>query len=156
MELNFKMSAAERNRTNLQVDEVNKRIGRPTGQKNGMDKDAFLRLLVTQLSHQDPTNPMQDKEFVSQMAQFSSLEQMSNMNSEMKNLIQASQSSQAFSLLGKTVNAVDGAKDIITGEVTSVFFNEGQVMLQVNNSSVSLADVMAVHGGSAKQKEDLN
>ena len=47
---------------------------------NDLDKDAFLRLLTTQLSHQDPLNPMEDREFIAQLAQFSSLEQMQNLN----------------------------------------------------------------------------
>ncbi|SES67491.1 flagellar basal-body rod modification protein FlgD [Natronincola peptidivorans] len=47
---------------------------------NDLDKDAFLKLLTTQLSNQDPLNPMEDREFIAQMAQFSSLEQMQNMN----------------------------------------------------------------------------
>ena len=45
-----------------------------------MDKNDFLKILITQLSHQDPTQPMDDKEFIAQMAQFSSLEQMTNMS----------------------------------------------------------------------------
>lgn len=47
---------------------------------NDLDKDAFLRLLTTQLANQDPLNPMEDREFIAQLAQFSSLEQMQNLN----------------------------------------------------------------------------
>lgn len=49
-------------------------------QGGDLDKDAFLRLLVTQLQNQDPLSPMEDREFIAQMAQFSSLEQMQNLN----------------------------------------------------------------------------
>lgn len=45
-----------------------------------LDKDAFLKLLITQLNNQDPLNPMEDKEFIAQMAQFSTLEQIQSMN----------------------------------------------------------------------------
>ncbi|WXR61795.1 flagellar hook capping FlgD N-terminal domain-containing protein [Peptostreptococcaceae bacterium AGR-M142] len=52
-----------------------------------LGKDQFLNLLMTQLKYQDPLNPMDDKQFISQMAQFSSLEQMQNMNTGMEDLI---------------------------------------------------------------------
>lgn len=76
-------------------------------QDNGaLGKDAFLKILITQLQNQDPTSPMDDKEFISQMAQFSSAEQMQNMTKAMENLLQSQQQSQLMSyttFVGKEV-----------------------------------------------------
>jgi flagellar basal-body rod modification protein FlgD len=58
----------------------------PVQKNTDLDKDAFLRLLTTQLANQDPLNPMEDKEFIAQLAQFSSLEQMQNLNKNVENL----------------------------------------------------------------------
>lgn len=57
-----------------------------TNSNSKLDKDAFLKLLVTQLANQDPLNPMEDREFIAQMAQFSALEQMQNLNSNITEL----------------------------------------------------------------------
>lgn len=65
-------------------DENKTNIG--ANKKNDLDKDAFLRLLTTQLANQDPLNPMEDREFIAQLAQFSSLEQMQNLNKNVENL----------------------------------------------------------------------
>ena len=65
--------------------------------KNEMGKDDFLKLLVGQLRHQDPMNPMEDKDFMGQMAQFSQLEQMTNVASTLRN-------ERAFSLIGREVS----------------------------------------------------
>lgn len=143
---NLKMSQVELNRTNLQVDEVNKRIGKPGGAEAGLDQDAFFKLLVTQLSNQDPMNPMEDREFISQMAQFSSVNYMKNISHEMQNFIRSSESSLAFSLLGNHVEAVDLVTQLpISGEVSSVFFEGGRPFLRVGNKTVSVDDVSAVH-----------
>lgn len=79
---------------------------RGTG-SNSMDKDAFFKLMLTQLKYQDPTNPMKNHEMAAQLAQFSGLEQMSNMNktlSEMKEGTKPTEQFQALNLIGKMVS----------------------------------------------------
>lgn len=71
-----------------------------------LGKDAFLKILITQLQNQDPTNPMDDREFIAQMAQFSSLEQMQNMTKAMENILVSQQETQLMSysnFIGKSV-----------------------------------------------------
>ena len=84
-----------------------------------MGRDEFLKLLLTQLANQDPTAPIEDKEFIAQMAQFSSLEQMTNMAADFAKLARLLQGSEATSALGKSVEIVDGDR-VIQGSVQAV------------------------------------
>ena len=89
-----------------------------SGRKVNSDlgKDAFLKLLTTQLTHQDPLNPTDDKEFLSQMASFSSLEQMQNLNKSFEGFDKTMQETQKT--LFETIkmfnnNYVDGQKELL-------------------------------------------
>jgi flagellar basal-body rod modification protein FlgD len=85
--------------------------------KGAMGQTEFLKLLVTQMKNQDPTNPMDNQQLTAQMAQFSSLEQLMNINSGLSNLLSASNSTtsaQALTLIGKEVT-VQGHNTYMTG-----------------------------------------
>lgn len=117
----------------------NKKQERKTG-NSVLGKDDFMKLLIAQLQNQDPTNPMKDTEFIAQMAQFSSLEQMMNMGKAFESFAQGQQQMQLIqynSFVGKTVtwheitDKLDSdGKPIInqgTGKITTVKFIDGSV-----------------------------
>jgi flagellar basal-body rod modification protein FlgD len=113
------------------VDGINRSLQESRGPKRTLDKDDFLKLLVTQLSHQDPTQPMEDREFIAQMAQFSALEQITNLNKEFSSVMKLIASSHAIALLGKTVEIADG-ESLVRGTVREVLGGESPQLL-VNN-----------------------
>ncbi|HZK20171.1 MAG TPA: flagellar hook assembly protein FlgD [Treponemataceae bacterium] len=117
MTLNTTMSASDAAKTQLHVDAYNKSIavnGRTATQDLG--KDDFLKLLITQLQHQDPTSPMENTEFIAQMAQFSSLEQISNMSAGFAQMKTMFSSSEAVGAIGHQVD-VEVGDQYISGTV---------------------------------------
>lgn len=145
MQVMGKMSAQDVLETQLEVDRFNKQNtvnGRKASQELG--KDDFLKLLITQLSHQDPTNPMDNTAFIAQMAQFSSLEQMNNMANGFDRMASLMNNNDAVSTLGKTVDIEIGS-DKITGVVESVTRGEKPQVL-VNGNYYSLEHINAVYG----------
>ena len=104
---------------------------------NELGKDDFLQLLVTQLQHQDPLAPMEDKDFIAQMAQFTSLEQMKNMNN-------AVQVTQATSYIGKQVTWDDEKGVQQTGIVKSVRIANGEPKIVVGDQSLALDKITSV------------
>ncbi|MHB1419358.1 MAG: flagellar hook capping FlgD N-terminal domain-containing protein [Bacillota bacterium] len=103
-----------------------------------MGKDDFLKLLVAQLKNQDPLSPMEDKEFIAQMAQFSSLEQM-------QNLSQGMDLTQALGMVGRTVEAApSGSESVVTGIVQAVRISEGRPLLMVGDQQFELSDIVTI------------
>ncbi len=142
--LNTQMSASEKFAVENEVNNYNKtlvREGRKTS--NELGKDDFLKLLITQLSNQDPTNPMENTEFISQMAQFSSLEQMTNMSSSFTKMASFINSSEAASTLGKTVELNIG-DTTTTGIVEGATRGENPQIL-VNGMYYSLDKISAIY-----------
>ena len=119
MDISTVIGARELTELSRSVDLFNKTLNPRSAVKQGLDKDDFLKILITQLTHQDPTEPMKDTEFVAQMAQFSTLEQMSNMNTEMAKVFNLISRSQALAILGKRVEITEGSLEI-TGIVEKV------------------------------------
>lgn len=106
-------------KTRVEVDAFNKALSQGKTSSKELDKDDFLKILITQLQHQDPTAPLQDKEFIAQMAQFSSLEQMTNMSQGFNKLSGLLASSEAGQVLGHNVEIRDG-ESLVSGVVTQV------------------------------------
>lgn len=107
-----------------------------------LGKDDFLKLLITQVQHQDPMNPASDTDFIAQMAQFSALEQMQNLNTSFS-------FSKGFSLIGKYVsaqntNADTGETSYISGRVESARMNSGKVYVIVNGQEVNVDQITDV------------
>jgi flagellar basal-body rod modification protein FlgD len=140
------MNPAELLKTRLEVEAFNKTLmqnGRRV--QDTLGKEDFLKLLIVQLENQDPTSPLEDKEFISQMAQFSSLEQMTEMNRTLSNLIMNYKLSLASSLLGKEVEVLDRVKgDTISGVVSEITFGEEGPRVTFNGISYSVDDVTKV------------
>ena len=145
IQLNTRLSDQEMAKLKMQVDSFNKSItieGRKV--QRDLGKDDFLKLLITQLSNQDPTSPMENTEFIAQMAQFSSLEQMTNMNQEFAKMNSMLVSSQAVGTIGKTVDITLGDKKT-TGVVEAVTYGANQ-QVRVNNMYYDMKQISAVYG----------
>jgi flagellar basal-body rod modification protein FlgD len=102
-----------------------------------LGKDDFLKILMTQLQNQDPLNPMQDKDFIAQMATFSTLEQITNMGKSIEQFVSVQQQSQLIAynqFVGKEVTwhkIIPNEKPVVQegkGLVTSVQFKENSVI----------------------------
>ncbi|MBB5226391.1 flagellar hook assembly protein FlgD [Treponema ruminis] len=147
--INTTMSAQDKFKVDNVVNGFNKKLdaelrqGRVASKELG--KDDFLKLLMAQMTNQDPTSPMENTEFIAQMAQFSSLEQMTNMSQNFERMTAMFNSSEAQSLLGRTVQIDLGAEQATTGVVEAATRgNTPQV--QVNGMFYDMNKIKTVYG----------
>ena len=121
---------------------------------SALGKMDFLQMLVTKLKYQDPLKPISDESFVADMAQFSSLEQMTNLNQTFAQsinslneniigLMMMQNTTQAASLIGKTITVSTGTGEI-EGQVSIVRFVDGEPKIVVNGQEYGLASVKEI------------
>ncbi|MCE0739122.1 flagellar hook assembly protein FlgD [Bacillus inaquosorum] len=118
-----------------------------TTSNSSLGKDEFLKILMTQVQNQDPLNPVDDKEFISQMATFSSLEQMMNMNKTMTQFVENQDPFTSYvDWLGKEVSWTDGQSTADkTGTVSSVKHSQGNYYLILDDGTeINPWNVMSV------------
>ncbi|GIP33071.1 flagellar hook capping FlgD N-terminal domain-containing protein [Paenibacillus sp. J2TS4] len=113
---------------------------------DSLGKDDFLKILLTQLANQDPMQPMQDREFIAQMAQFTAVEQMTKMSGEMKLMRQALGASPA--LIGKEIQWIElddkGDKVTRSGIVEALTFKDGAQYAVVGKESISMDQILRI------------
>jgi flagellar basal-body rod modification protein FlgD len=129
-------------------------------QNNELDKNAFLRLMVTQLNNQDPLNPQENGDFIAQLAQFSSVEGIDNLNDSFSSLassMQSSQALQASALVGRSVhvnsdNSYLAANDDITGKI-KLDTSTSNLVLNISNQAGELVEQIEMGN---QQRGDIN
>jgi flagellar basal-body rod modification protein FlgD len=106
-----------------------------------LGKDEFLNLLVTQMSYQDPLNPMDSTESIAQLAQFSALEQMQNVNDQIEGLRRTTGLTDAMFLQGQTIEAMDSSGALHSGMVESATWGQDGLVLNIGGVPVPLSSI---------------
>ncbi len=118
----------------------------------GLGFDALLKIILTQLTYQDPLKPMDNFQFVSQLAQFSQIQQGQTTNDRLQTLVSAQATSQATSLLGRQVD-IPAGNATLSGKVTAIAFDNGVVRATIKTSDgktisgISITSISQVRQG---------
>ncbi|MBO9714803.1 MAG: flagellar hook capping protein [Sphingomonas sp.] len=119
----------------------------------GLGFDSLLKIILTQLTYQDPLKPMDNFQFVSQLAQFSQIQQGQTTNDQLESLVSAQATAQATSLLGATVDVPAGSTTL-SGKVTSIAFADGVPSITIVTSDkqtisgISISSISQVRQGN--------
>ena len=116
-----------------------------TSRKDSVDNQMFLQLLVAQLRNQDPMNPMDNQQFIAQMAQLQAVDQLTSISKGLQVQQEMDALTQSLLLMGKSVEYVDSSgEQIMSGVVEGVRFDQGLPTLVVDGREVLPGDVVAV------------
>ena len=115
-----------------------------SGNDSTMGKKDFLELLVTQLQNQDPLDPVKNEDFAAQLAQFSALEQMENLNTSFTGFMQLSQVQSASSMIGREVEWKDADSITQSGVVEKISITANGMNLIVNGQAVPVDRISEV------------
>ncbi|HWM69327.1 MAG TPA: flagellar hook capping FlgD N-terminal domain-containing protein [Steroidobacteraceae bacterium] len=111
-----------------------------TSTATSINQQDFLQILLTQLQFQDPLKPVDNEQFVAQLAQFSALEVSTEQSQKIDSLLTIEGADQAVALMGKTVQAgADQANAV--GTVTAISFSTGEPLMTITTASSSVTDV---------------
>lgn len=120
----------------MAVDAIGGAVGTGLGEltRAGVSQEDFIRLFLTQLNFQDPLEPVDNREFLAQLAQFSQVEQLRTLGENIDALLGLQASAQALGLLGRTVE-VSGEGGSVVGQVTTLNYRSGNPLLTVTQSN---------------------
>lgn len=136
----------------MQVSSTSQDYSLPSGQaraaSKALDREAFLLLLVEQLKNQDPMNPQDSSEFIAQLATFSSLEQLTNLNDGMQQLMHRQDMTRASALIGKLVE-IQTDYETVSGTVEKFVIGSDNVKVFVNGKSYDIDSVTLIEAGES-------
>jgi len=112
--------------------------------KSGLGEDSFLKLLITQLQNQDPTQPQDPTQQVAELANFSTLQEITNLNTSLTSLLQVTEITQNAALIGKNVTVTDGNGNTNSGVVSSVTMNNGTANVLINGQMYPATTITSV------------
>ena len=122
------------------------------GNGKSLQSKDFYTLLLAEIAHQDPTEPMDNKDMILQLSQFSAIENTQKLNTNMDSYIAKASMSTAASLLGKNVEYLDSdSGNYYSGTVTGVTKDSDGYYLQVGNNKVSMDKVVEITDATAQK-----
>jgi len=132
-------------------------VGRSSEETGSLGKDEFLKILIAQIRNQDPLQPMQDRDFIAQMAQFSSVEQLVRLSAEFKKFTNSL--GFASALIGKFVaweeQAAHGGEPVLrSGVVESVTMIGDEAFAVVNGEKIAVSRIVEVRNAPSGQPPD--